>query len=182
MDRTQIEIVQVVDGPAERVSKTKGTKYWICKVKDGKTGRVGTAFGTWVQGWKLGDVIEAEWKKGPDYQGQEQWGIENPNQATRGGSRGGAVAQSPTVSSYMIAATLLAPTFSEMKKETAIETLTKLAGIVKPLITENAPAPTEAASSTEAKKTTKKAAPKVEEEEEEEEEIPEEEEPEEQLF
>lgn len=168
-NKTQIEIIQIVDGPAERTSKTKGTNYWICKVKDGKTGRIGTAFGAWVKGWKFGDTIEGIWKKQPDYQGQEQWSIENPAQAGGGARRGYAGGNtSPLVSSFMIAATLMAPKFAGTKKN--LEELTKLASAIKPLITEAAEAAPAAKEETKAEEKTTKAKPAEDAEETEEEE------------
>ena len=163
-DKTQIEIVQIIDGPAERTSK-KGSNYWICKIKDGKTGRVGTSFGAWVKNWKLGDTIEGVWKRGDDWQGQEQWNIENPTPSTSrgGGSRGGGF--NMLAHAYMVAATLLAPKFEGNK--TDLEKLEKLAKAIKPLI-EVAPAPEVAKEEPKVEKTPEPVS-RIEETEEEEE-------------
>lgn len=156
MEKTIIEIAEIKDKKQAASKFKEGELYWDVTVVDGKSNRVGRAFGDWAKDWKLGDQVEVVWEKSTYTNARtgvtsENWRLKNPNEAPKqnwgGGNRGGGNfgggAQNSTVSAYMIAATLLAPQF--VGKKVVLEYVTELADKIKPRIEVAPPAPAPAA-------------------------------------
>lgn len=139
MSTETIEIIEI-DKKSGTSTKT-GKPYSLTKIKDGKTGREGAAFGAWSSGWKIGDTVEVIWKENGEYKGVKQWLLDNPQQAARAGSTRGsnAPAQPDIITSYQIAA-VLAPLFFE-KGDIKLAKISKLAAAVHKELESVSPAP-----------------------------------------
>ena len=106
---TTLEIVEIYE-KGEKTSPKTGRAYWIARVKDGRTGRNGTAFGAWVKGWKVTDTIEVKWEEN-DYNGKKSWNIvppveKKPSFSAPSNASSSSVA-STTVNAWLIAAQLI---------------------------------------------------------------------------
>lgn len=118
-------------GRKDMPSKFKeGETYKLTTILDEK-GRKMAAFGKWAEGWKVGDVIEAQIKekKWTDKEGFEQVGLslENPNKQTF--TPGGIKSNfNPTISAYNNAVLFaIALGVSGSKKKITLEDLDKIA-------------------------------------------------------
>jgi len=125
----KIKITKI--GIKQQPSKFKpGETYSIVTILDTKNRKM-TAMGKWAEGWKVGDIIEAEVKekKWTDKDGFEQTNLalDNPNKQAFT-PRGGGF--NPMINAYQIAAEL-APLLFAGKKKVELEDIDKLAIAIK---------------------------------------------------
>ncbi len=142
MATEKIKIVKI--GRKTQPSKYKpGETFNITTILDEKNRKM-TAMGKWSDGWKLGDIVEAEIenKKYTDKDGFEQMSLsmKNPN-ATAFTGKGGfsAPAKSVWAEAYTIAATLAPLLYAGNKKKVVMADIDGLAGYIKAKIDVVAP-------------------------------------------
>jgi hypothetical protein len=141
MEKTILEIQEVVDRKQAASKFKEGELYWDVTVIDSRTGRKGRTFGDWAKDWKIGDKVDVMWEKSSFVNSQgtsvDTWKLKDPNVKPKGNWGGNK--SNTKADAMLIAATLLSPFFFKAEKINfeQLDTLTEQleAKLITPLAT-----------------------------------------------